>query len=362
MQFKQILLNIGMVVMGLALGLGLLEAVLARMRPSREGMEFQSINDVRSAILGSAILGTPILQSGQARGSADDDEIERDEDLARGNLRAIVNPHLNDRIIYDLRPNLETTFQRVPLKTNSCGMRDVERAHLKPANTYRIALLGDSFAFGWGVEADKIFARRLEDNLNRLAEELPDGAAARRFEVLNFAVPGYSTFQEVELFFDKGVDFNPDAILVYFVQNDFGMPFYVRDIYRPGGILAATEFARLAWKAIDPKVEEQRLELLGYDPSSALRLLSDYTRANAIRLSVVFNPRKTWRSDMQRIKVLHERPDIEVIALRPDFLRLMNQRGIEEKELTLEHDPHPSALRHAMLGDLLTGYYLNVGF
>ena len=280
------------------------------------------------------------------------DLLAKNSEVSGANLRAIINPHPDDKIIFDLKPNLDLIFQRVPVHTNSCGMRDKERSVIKPENTYRIALLGDSFAFGWGVEEDKIFARRLENNLNEIAQ------GKINFEVLNFGVPGYSTFQEVAKFKETGLDFNPDAVLVFFVQNDFGLPFYVKNIYRPGGMLAATEFARLSWKAIDPEIEQQRLQLLGYDPNTALRELSDICREKGIKLFISFNPRKDWVKDRNRLWILKNRKDIQIINFRPNFLGIVQERNIPEADLTLTFDPHPSALRHGLYGDLLTPYFM----
>jgi len=328
-----------LVVIGLLIGLAAAETALRFLIPARRGTEFGSLNELRSTI----------LSEGSGAASSRSETIDG---IDSGNLRAIINPHPDDRIIFDLKPNLDTTFQRVSLKTNSCGMRGAERSIAKPPDTFRIALLGDSFAFGWGVRQEESFAQGLEDNLNRLAD------GRRRFEVLNFGVPGYSTFQEVAKFKESGLDFSPDAILVFFVQNDFGLPFYVRDIYNPGSVLAATEFARLSWKAIDPNIEQQRLELLGYDPNSALRQLAKLARQERLPLFLTFNPRKDWDKDLYRLPILKKRRDIKVINLRPDFENIMAVRGYAEADLTLPHDPHPSPLRHAIYGDILTPYFM----
>jgi hypothetical protein len=218
-------------------------------------------------------------------------------------------------------------------------------------------MLGDSFAFGWGVEAHETFVARLEENLNRIAQ------GALKVEVLNFGVPGYSTFQEVALFKERGVLFDPDEVVVFFVQNDFDMPFFVRDVGASSGILSSSEFLRIGLQALRPdlaaQVEQQRLALRGYDPSSALTDLSDVTRTRGIRLSLAINPRKEWREWRDRIPVLRTRRDIRVFELRSDFMRLVTGRKIPTEDLTLSFDPHPSPLRHALYGDLMTPYFMD---
>ncbi|MCB0333512.1 MAG: SGNH/GDSL hydrolase family protein, partial [Bdellovibrionales bacterium] len=134
-------------------------------------------------------------------------------------LRSIITPHPSDEIMYDLLPNLHVDFQGVPVRTNSCGMRGKEISTIKPERTYRVAFLGDSFTFGWGVNEEEAFPWIVEKILQEHASE------GVNVEIINMGVPGYSTFQQVALFEEKGLDFAPDAVVLYFVDNDFGLPF-----------------------------------------------------------------------------------------------------------------------------------------
>lgn len=95
--------------------------------------------------------------------------------------------------------------------TNKKGLRD---GPYRPNAPVKILLLGDSVAWGEGVpELDKIFARLLE---KELATRFPGTLA----EVINAAVPGYSTFQEARYLALKGGDFQPDMVLLCFCLND----------------------------------------------------------------------------------------------------------------------------------------------
>lgn len=53
----------------------------------------------------------------------------------------------------------------ISYRINSFGLRGEERGIRKPANTYRILLLGDSFAQGFGVDFEKSFGKVLEGKL-----------------------------------------------------------------------------------------------------------------------------------------------------------------------------------------------------
>lgn len=336
-QVRQIVIKSGLVAFGLLLGILVLAfgvEILDRIQEHRgKGSDFGSLNELRAEMVSS------------------------DQQPANGgsvSLRAIIYPHPDDHIIYDLRPNISVTFQKVPVRTNSCGMRGAETTISKPPGVYRIALLGDSFTFGWGVDEDKIFARVLENTLNRTAKN------GIRFEVLNFGVPGYSTFQEVSKFIESGADFNPDAVLVYFISNDFGYPFFVRDVTRSGGMLSGLEFTRLLGKALNPEMEDQRLLMGGLDPNSSMKILSDFTRERGIKLSFALNPYRKWEKDKSRMKILDERSDIEFIDMKEPLLYSIDVRKIPLNELQLPDDPHPSAKKHEIFGQILASYYLGV--
>ncbi len=316
----------------------LISALALQFLPTgRAGTEFNSIEDIRRAM----------LEPGK---TSDPNEAV---DSSKISLRSIVQPHPSDSIIYSLKPNLDTRFARARVITNSCGMRSAERPIQKPAHTYRIALLGDSFAFGWGVEQSETFAQKLEDNLNQRAK------GTLHFEVLNFGVPGYSTFQEVALFEDRALDFDPDAVLVYFVQNDFGMPFFIRDTNGSGGMLSSVKFLELGKRLLAPQALDQQVRSTGLDPNRALARLSAITSERGIPLFLTINPRKSWKSDLQRLPSLKTASRAQFIPLRDGLLEYITRKGISEEALTLSFDPHPSPLRHEILGSLLTPYFLN---
>ncbi len=333
---RQLFLHGGIVLFGLILGLVSLaiglEVYGRVVQKLKRGSQFSSVQE---------------LQSEMVKG-------DEDADPAQGSvsLRSLIFPNPDDKIIYDLRPSIEVNFQKVPVRINSCGMRGGEVAITKAPGTYRIALLGDSFAFGWGVKEDESFAAVMERSLNRHSHGSP------RFEVLNFGVPGYSTFQEVHKFITTDSDFNPDAVLVYFINNDWGYPFFVRDTTKVGGFLSGFEFARLTWRAMNPEVETQKLFLEGLDPNASMIALSDFTREHGMKLSIAINPYRKWEQDRSRMKVLRKRRDIEVIDLREPLNHSIEVRGIPTDTLQLVGDPHPSAVKHEIIGEILATSYL----
>lgn len=266
-------------------------------------------------------------------------------------LRSIIAPHPSPLIMYDLLPNLAVKFQRVTLQTNSCGMRSLERSVYKPADVFRIALLGDSFAFGWGVEQKLTFAQVTEDLLNQWAE------GKVKVEVLNFGVPGYSTFQEVALFEKRGLDFKPDAVLVYFVDNDFGLPFFIGDVKQAGRMVDAKTFSRSVWSGKNELATQElkRLQTL-LDPNSAIRRLVELSEQHGFTIHFAINPRKKWQKDRSRLWILRENPQIRFIPLARNFKEIVKNRLIDPNSLRLPRDPHPNDAKHGMLAEVLAAH------
>ena len=79
----------------------------------------------------------------------------------------------------------------------------------------RVAVLGDSIAFGYWVSDEQGFARQLEELLGATV-----GANGDRIEVLNFGVPGYNLEQEIEALRSKALAYSPDLVIVLFCLND----------------------------------------------------------------------------------------------------------------------------------------------
>jgi hypothetical protein len=327
--------KLGLAAFGIVVALLVSVVALQLLSFAPKGTEFASLADLRKAMTDERDSASSPLET----------------DASKTSLRALVRSNADDKIIYTLKPNLDLTFMRARVQTNSCGMRSPERPVLKPKDTYRIALLGDSFAFGWGVEQQQTFAQVLEDTLNRMAP--PN----KKVEVLNFGVPGYSTFQEVALFEEIGLDFDPDAVLVYFVQNDFGLPFFIRDINGSGGILSSLKFVELGRKLLKPDEMNHKIWEMGLDPNRALTRLATVTGERGIKSFIAINPSKSLKKDQSRLYALKDRK-ITVIPLKDPLKEYQLRHGISNEELVLSFDPHPSPLRHKILGTILSPYFM----
>ncbi|NTV13729.1 MAG: SGNH/GDSL hydrolase family protein [Desulfobulbaceae bacterium] len=114
---------------------------------------------------------------------------------------AIPDQHL----IWKLQP-----YPEGPLKTNELGFRDTP---YNPKTEHRILLLGDSVAWGDGIEdINAIFPQQLQEMLSHSDTET--------FEIINSAVLGYSTFQQRRYLELYGMSLDPQLIVLQFCLND----------------------------------------------------------------------------------------------------------------------------------------------
>jgi lysophospholipase L1-like esterase len=129
--------------------------------------------------------------------------------INRATIRRTTNPLLR----FELRPGAHVRAES-DYRINALGLRGPETTLEKPAGTRRVAVLGDSIAFGYWVEERDALPRQLELLLN---ERRGRGGVV---EVLDFGVPGYNLDQEIELLRVKALDFRPDVVVVAFCLND----------------------------------------------------------------------------------------------------------------------------------------------
>lgn len=114
-----------------------------------------------------------------------------------------------DVLVYELIPSYKGIIKDAPFNVNQWGMRDKAYTKAKPANTFRIAFLGASYEQGAGVKDDDVYPALLEKALN----EHHAGQQYEQYEVLSFAVGGYSPIQSLYLTEKRVLEFEPDVIM-----------------------------------------------------------------------------------------------------------------------------------------------------
>lgn len=292
-----------------------------------------------------------------------------------------------------LQPNLDkrhvTPLWDVAVRTNADGWRDEPG---EPATS--VLGLGDSFAFGWGVDE--------EEGLYRLLEAEHDA------KILNAAVPGTGTLDQAQLLETVCADARPRTVLLaLFVGNDFddvagggAGQFAVEDglLVRNGSRddSPSARAARLArrsrilqlLRALQFRYAPPGGEPRGWDEwmrrfaqihlregagllepmAAALDRIHAWARARNARLAVIVIPR-SWQLDPQELAAMTDALDIdpanldldqpqrflarwgaersvEVIDLLPAFRRA----AAADPDLRLYHTPdaHWTAAGHAL--------------
>ena len=103
--------------------------------------------------------------------------------------------------------------------------QDYAHSVIKAPNTYRIAVIGDSFTFAPYMQFDDAFPKRLERWLN-----LNEGQ--KKVEVINYGVPAYSTNHEVRVV-ERAIKEQADLILMQITLNDPEIkPYTPQELFR----------------------------------------------------------------------------------------------------------------------------------
>ncbi len=103
---------------------------------------------------------------------------------------------------------------------NALGQRDVDHPLVKPAGTYRIALIGDSSTESLQVPFASYYGAKLQQVF-----KMP----GLKTEVINFACSGYSTGQEVLEFEQQAAAYKPDLTILLYNRGDA-----VENVRKPG--------------------------------------------------------------------------------------------------------------------------------
>lgn len=167
------------------------------------------------------------------------------------------------------------------VKINSEGFRDKEWKINKSPDTFRIALIGDSYTDAFGVPIEARYTEVLEDELNSRCNALN----MKKVEVLNFGMSGWGTTQELLAFRHHARKYSPDLVILAFLpyndirnnsksleKND-GIPYY---FYKGTELELDNSFRDT------PSHKQTLLKKLAYTVINYSRLMQVVYRANTV--------------------------------------------------------------------------------
>ena len=216
----------------------------------------------------------------------------------------------------EYKPRCKGRVHTWRVATNSLGLRGrgVEE------DSIRVLAVGASIAFGFGVNSFQTYPMQLEYLLNR-------DRPRPRYQVVNAGVPGYTSYQGLLYFRERGLALNPAFAIVGFGLND---------AHRSGDIEAAIMRQRRALQGLEVEETPLRSALIEWVRSLGRPLeepqvsVSGFERnyAEIVRLAASRDVKLIFLSFMedgnpyhgvlQRLAEVHEIPLVEYAGPRLD--------------------------------------------
>jgi hypothetical protein len=132
--------------------------------------------------------------------------------LAETEIHTFAEPVADPELYFALKPNLDIRFGGSRLRTGPDAYRIPSRPRAFSPHAARVAVLGDSSAFGWRVNYEQsypeLFRQHLEESLGV------------DIELRNYSVPAYNSQQEIRLFHTRVAEFDPDLLILHHDLND----------------------------------------------------------------------------------------------------------------------------------------------
>ncbi|MCI0589567.1 MAG: SGNH/GDSL hydrolase family protein [Planctomycetes bacterium] len=256
-------------------------------------------------------------------------------------------------------------YASIPIEINSRGFRGPEFSSEPSPDSFRIAGLGDSIAFGAGVREEETVLRRLE---HRLRVRNP------QTEVLNFGVNHYDAEREALLLESDVLPLRPNLVLLAFCLNDAGTEEGNPTLRAPLAVrlLRSSAVLRLAHRRVLGSSERyadsyQRLYLDRIEEDwrsagesrveAAIARISEASRRAGARLAVAAFPHRTQlgpslRPAMQdRLASICDRQGAPFLDLREAY------SSRTPSDPFLPGDPwHPSPSGHALAAEALAAF------
>ena len=255
--------------------------------------------------------------------------------------------------------------RRITGHINSLGFRGKETGVAKPSDTFRVAMLGDSFTMGVGVKDDHTLPVNLQRELNTLGRQQP-------FEVLNFGRSATSTKYQVKLLEEFVLMFEPDLVVIVMFLNDAKRIGVTKIISQPQAfewLRRESYFANTVISAVEKMVTHRNMVdhyLDGYRPDSrgwhlmqkAMDEATVLSETHGFQLAVALFPVLVNLDGDYPFDSIHETIAGFMKSRNTPFVDFLPlYRGREDGSLWVhEKDLHPNQVATALAAKNLAGF------
>ncbi|MBI3834002.1 MAG: SGNH/GDSL hydrolase family protein [Planctomycetes bacterium] len=250
---------------------------------------------------------------------------------------------------------------------NSAGCRDKEWIVPRPQHTNRIAFIGDSFTYGWGVD-------NVKDRFTDRLQSMFDAQKPHAVEVMNVAKPGWNTGDEIQPLKDMIDVYGADEVVLCYVPNDIEdllpttnrfnptrppeptffnpdssclLDYFYRTMILPRSPSVSGYFDWLARGYADAKVWKNESDRLGE--------LIQYCQLRSVKMRVILLPYIRSGGTEFNEEGVHSR-----------MRQFLNERSVQVADLlpivkssapaelvVNRNDPHPNATAHHLFADAI---------
>jgi len=268
-------------------------------------------------------------------------------------------------LVFELKPNLNALHKLVTFETNSAGLRDKEYSLDKAGDTFRVAVIGDSFVLADGITIEETFHSLLEERLNKEAGDIT-------YEFINFGLSAYNLKQYLEVMKHKAKDYDPDLILVGFCpRNDQYIPEEqtYRDVpkaYSFFHFYSIQAFIDVFNRGTyyDDDIYNMEKELARNEPfsgkqsrymSQVFSEMKDFSEQNDIPTIVVYIDIFYNEKFADRLEEIVLKNDLHFVNASTPFKGL----GYDEY-IIYPIDSHPNGKAHQLMADVIYDYLIGV--
>ena len=239
------------------------------------------------------------------------------------NFCRIPDPILLSKFVPNSTCKYKNSEFNIDYKINSQGLRDYDHTVKKPPDTFRILLLGDSFAEGYGLEINKSFGKIIESRLSKIA--------GQKIEVINAGLSGRGLLTEYLYLRFFGIHYEPDLTILVFNMTDFLETFQEHELLTEKGKQFLKNDNFISSPHLGLTNELFRLEDLGTNQQTNLTKEENIDPLNILRKIILITKNKTL-SHFGNYKQLLAIPENQFGNIRIDPFALTRNFDIQEYE------------------------------